>query len=150
MKLMPEDPNTYERGLYDAYLNVVNELKAQPEAQGRISAKEISDIISKYLKALPIDDNGLDHIDLAEYIVTASQLSPVTREQSDGWISIEKELPENLGWCNDRVMFCCKAGVVRIGCYDYEFGDWTEAGGGIHKDVTYWKPLPAPPISPED
>lgn len=68
------------------------------------------------------------------------------------WISVKDKLPDNAGWCNDIVLFWdCKVKTCRIGCYDYEMGDWTElpwSNGRLilkFEDVTHWQPLPEPP-----
>ena len=69
-----------------------------------------------------------------------------------GWVKVEDRLPENAGWVNDTVMFWSKKhGHALIGCYDFEFDDWTQQPWteGAEKlkssDVTHWRPLPAPP-----
>lgn len=66
------------------------------------------------------------------------------------WVSCEERLPGNDkdAWFNDRILFVDKGGTVRAGCYDDEFGDWTETGGGIYKEVTHWQPLPTKPQTP--
>ena len=84
------------------------------------------------------------------YKIFAS-LSPGV-EDGSGWVKVEDRLPENAGWVNDTVMFWSKKhGHALIGCYDFEFDDWTQQPWteGAEKlkssDVTHWRPLPAPP-----
>lgn len=69
-----------------------------------------------------------------------------------GWISVNDRLPENSGWGNDTVLFWSKKhGFWMVGCYDYEFSNWTrqpwERGyeSLSFDDVTYWMPLPERP-----
>ena len=73
-------------------------------------------------------------------------------EDGSGWVKVEDRLPENAGWVNDTVMFWSKKhGHALIGCYDFEFDDWTQQPWteGAEKlkssDVTHWRPLPTPP-----
>ena len=80
-----------------------------------------------------------------------ASLSPGV-EDGSGWVKVEDRLPENAGWVNDTVMFWSKKhGHALIGCYDFEFDDWTQQPWteGAEKlkssDVTHWRPLPAPP-----
>lgn len=62
------------------------------------------------------------------------------------WISTIDILPDNEGWCNDRVLFLSH-NIVRVGDYDYESDMWTETGGGMYefKNVTHWMLLPELP-----
>jgi hypothetical protein len=80
-----------------------------------------------------------------------ASLSPGV-EDGSGWVKVEDRLPENAGWVNDTVMFWSKKhGHALIGCYDFEFDDWTQQPWteGAEKlkssDVTHWRPLPTPP-----
>ena len=80
-----------------------------------------------------------------------ASLSPGV-EDGSGWVKVEDRLPENAGWVNDTVMFWSKKhGHALIGCYDFEFDDWTQQpwAEGAEKlkssDVTHWRPLPTPP-----
>ena len=84
------------------------------------------------------------------YQIFAS-LSPGV-EDGSGWVKVEDRLPGNAGWVNDTVMFWSKKhGHALIGCYDFEFDDWTQQPWteGAEKlkssDVTHWRPLPTPP-----
>jgi hypothetical protein len=85
----------------------------------------------------------------AEFLLAS--LSPGV-EDGSGWVKVEDRLPENAGWVNDTVMFWSKKhGHALIGCYDFEFDDWTQQPWteGAEKlkssDVTHWRPLPTPP-----
>ena len=86
-----------------------------------------------------------------KYKKSIASLAPGV-EDGSGWVKVEDRLPENAGWVNDTVMFWSKKhGHALIGCYDFEFDDWTQQPWteGAEKlkssDVTHWRPLPTPP-----
>ena len=70
-----------------------------------------------------------------------------------GWISVNDRLPDNENsFSNDVVLFWSKKhGFPMVGCYDYEFSNWTrlpwERGyqSLSFDDVTHWMPLPERP-----
>ena len=91
------------------------------------------------------------NIALQDVLSALASLSPGV-EDGSGWVKVEDRLPENAGWVNDTVMFWSKKhGHALIGCYDFEFDDWTQQPWteGAEKlkssDVTHWRPLPTPP-----
>ncbi len=69
------------------------------------------------------------------------------------WINVKDKLPENENaFSNDVVLFwSTKHGFPMIGCYDYEFDNWTrlpwESGHKslLFDDVSHWMQLPNPP-----
>ena len=66
-----------------------------------------------------------------------------------GWVSVNDKLPDNENsLSNDVVLFWSKKdGFPMVGCYDYEFSNWTrlpwEKGYKSlpFNDVTHWMPL---------
>ena len=76
-----------------------------------------------------------------------ASLFPVWRMVADGW-KWRIDFRKNAGWVNDTVMFWKqKHGHALIGCYDFEFDDWTQQPWteGAEKlkssDVTHWRPF---------
>ena len=97
---------------------------------------------------MEVDENPLT---IEQCYQIFASLSPGV-EDGSGWVKVEDRLPENAGWVNDTVMFWSKKhGHALIGCYDFEFDDWTQQPWteGAEKlkssDVTHWRPLPTPP-----
>jgi hypothetical protein len=102
------------------------------------------------------DDEAIKHfIAGANWVLaTTTPLSSSSGDAPAGWISVNDRLPENSGWCNDTVLFFSKIhGMPMVGCYDYEFCNWTrqpwEKGYSELKfeEVTHWMPLPPMPNS---
>lgn len=66
----------------------------------------------------------------------------------DGWISVEKELPEDRpGWSNSAdVNICLEGGFVSTGSYSYLLKKWYDYIYNGRLKITHWQKLPKPPI----
>ena len=111
------------------------------------AARRMSNALFKW-NGMEVDETPLT---LEQVYQIFASLSPGV-EDGSGWVKVEDRLPENAGWVNDTVMFWSKKhGHALIGCYDFEFDDWTQQPWteGAEKlkssDVTHWRPLPTPP-----
>lgn len=82
--------------------------------------------------------------ELSVYDAIDNALAEYAQQREQPWVRVADRLPENPDLFNDNVLFVSK-GIVRNGCYDYEFCEWYERGGGTYKEATHWMPLPAPP-----
>ena len=79
-------------------------------------------------------------------VISLHQLKQILNSLSDGWISVEDELPigHDFVLVHKKQEGCFVCLFVKDECTFYEWD--TEAGEyGIVVNPTHWQPLPAPP-----
>lgn len=109
--------------------------------------------MSDILKAINyLKDRKNDQITDGEIKYYQMAIDALKNQLSNGWISVEEELPEAVGnFHTSRVVWCIDAqGKTGFGIYSRELRreGWF-LGGGVGDNsvrITHWMPLPKPPV----